>query len=76
MIMTHAESEQERIDFAKKAARHFAGDASMWTYTDGDIKPGALFAMRYGLGNDCVVVFRIGYDAPVVNYQELVRTVE
>ena len=76
MMMTYAEDEQQRIDFAKSAARWFAENPKGHTYTAGEIETGALFAMRYGLGDDCVVVFRISHDTPVVNFQNLIRGVE
>ena len=60
--------ETERQEFAKRAAACFAKDPRKWTYTDGDIREGCLFAMRFGLGNDCVVVFRLDPEYEPVNY--------
>lgn len=70
--MVHVESELETIEFAKKAGAHFASNPQHWTYTDGDIVAGCLFAMRYGLGNDCVVVFRLDEGFIPVNFQQLI----
>lgn len=72
MRMTDTYTESERMAFARKAADHFAGHKEHWTYSDGDGPvPGELFALRWGLGNDCVVVVRIGDDEPV-NYQSII----
>lgn len=71
MRMTHISAEQAQIDFAKRAAEAFAAEPKMFTF--GDLKPGSLLAMRYGLGDDCVVVMRLDPDHEPVNYQQLIR---
>ncbi len=72
MIMTTYSDERERRDFAKSAADHFATHPQHWTYSNNDgPTPGQLFALRWGLGDDCVVVFRVGDDEPV-NYQNII----
>lgn len=71
--MTYMDHEQETQAFARRAAAHFAKEPGHYTYTDGEIQAGELFAMRYGLGDDCVVVFRIDGAFTPTNYQELVR---
>ena len=67
-------SEDDEVrNFAKRAAERFARDDVIYTFTDSDIKAGCLFAMRSGLGNDCVVVFRLDEDFEPINYQQLVK---
>lgn len=60
--------------FANRAATHFADHPDDTTFTDALIKPGVLFAVRWGLAKDVVVfrVFRVGEDEPV-NYRHIVR---
>lgn len=70
MIYLHEREEQDR--FARKAAAHFEQHPEHWSYTDGDIRANAYFALRYGLGKDCVVVFKIGEDQPT-NYMNLIN---
>jgi len=73
MKMTYLQDEECIVEFAKRAAINFAKNPQHYTYTDGDIRSGFLFAMRFGLGDDCVVVFRIADDFEPVNFQELIR---
>jgi len=71
--MTTKYEELERLAFAERAAACFSKDAKMATFTDGDIAPGVFLALRWGLGNDCVLVVKLDeYDQPV-NYQQLVK---
>jgi hypothetical protein len=68
----HMSEEIERQEFAKKAADWFAKEPKCFTFTDGEIVAGCWFAVRWGLGEDCVVVFKIDEDSPVVNYHQLI----
>lgn len=71
--MTSKTAELERLAFAEKAAAHFKEHPEHWSYTDGDIEPGAFFALRWGGGGNCVLVLKLDdFDEPV-NYQELIR---
>lgn len=56
---------QKKIDFAKKAAKAFE-DPEIMTYGDSP-RPecGEFFAVKWGLGADCVLVFTIGDDPTV-----------
>jgi hypothetical protein len=76
MIMTTAQEEIESLDFAKRAANRFAKDKKLTTYTDSEISQGCLFAMRWGLCDDCVVVFRLDDSFTPINYQQLIKQVE
>lgn len=72
MRMTDTGTETLRMAFAQKAAEHFAKYEHHWTYSDGyGPEPGKWLALRWGLGNDCVVVIRVGDDEPV-NYQNII----
>ena len=54
--------------FAKKAAKAFKEDKDMVSYTYGEIEGGDFFALRFGLGGNRVVVFKIDDCEPVINY--------
>lgn len=73
MEMTYLKERQEKDAFAVRAARHFEENPECSSFTDGDIEPNAYFALRFGLGNDCVVVFRIDDETPT-NYQNLINS--
>ena len=49
----------EWIGFANKAAKDFGENPDHTTFTDGRIEAGCLFGVRWGLGNDCVLVFQL-----------------
>lgn len=70
MIMTRIEERRRQDDFAQRAARHFRDNPNHWSYTDGEIKAGEFFALRFGMGKDCVVIFTIGDDP--LNYQNII----
>ena len=72
MEHTFLHERQEQDSFAERAAKHFQANPEHWTYTDAEIETGAYFAMKFGMGNDCVVVFTIA-DNPV-NYQNIIGT--
>ena len=61
------------MEFAKDAAKHFAENPSHSSY--GDIKPGSLIALRWGLVDDCVLVLKLNSEHIPVNYQQLIKTV-
>lgn len=63
----------EEIAFAEKAARVFAESPTLVTYTETDIVPGCFFAVRWGLGEDCVVVLKLDDDHIPTNYAQLIR---
>lgn len=67
MITMNLEEQKEKLEFVQRAAKLFANSKRV-TFTDG-----SLFALRFGLDNDCVVVFRIDEDFPVENYQNIIN---
>ena len=71
MKMIYAEEVSKELDFARRAAERFAKDEKLFTY--GDIESGGFLALRWGLGEDCVVVVKIDSDHIPTNYQQLIR---
>ncbi|MCM2973802.1 hypothetical protein [Larsenimonas suaedae] len=67
--MTSTGDSQREIAFVQKAAKHFAEHPEHTTFTDGDVKPGVPLALRWGMGDDCVLVVWISEEGEVVNYQ-------
>ncbi len=49
----------EIIDFVNSAKEHFEKDNNMRTFTINAVDAGCLFAVRWGLGDDCVLVFKL-----------------
>ena len=56
---TMMSEQEELLRFVREAATIFSEDTKLTSYTQYDIKPGCLFALRWGLDNDCVMVFRL-----------------
>ncbi len=73
MRMTFLTNEEETIKFAKMAANDFEKNPQHMSFTLGEIEPGCLFALRYGLGDDCVLVFKLDESFEPVNFQNLVQ---
>jgi len=67
---------EDELAFARKAAAHFAREPKHSTYTDGAIEPGCFLAIRWGLGEDCVVVVKLDDAHVPTNYAEIVRQFE
>jgi hypothetical protein len=61
------------IEFAEKAAAHFAANPKHWSYSLAEIAPGCLVALRWGLGDDCVLVFKLDEQFTPTIYAQLVR---
>lgn len=62
---------REQLAFAEEAGRHFAANPGHWSYTRGEVVEGELIALRWGLGDDCALVFTIGCEPAV--YAQVAR---
>jgi len=71
--MVNLSDELEQIEFAKQAAALFATDEKKSSY--GEINPGGFIALRWGLGDDCVLVLKLDEFHVPTNYAGLVRQV-
>lgn len=69
--MVHLSDELAQIEFAKSAAEYFAAHPAKASY--GEIAPGQLLALRWGLGDDCVLVLKLDELHVPTNYAQLVR---
>lgn len=69
--MTTVEQDAEQAAFAVKAASHFAAHPEHSTV--GDIKPGGFLALRWGMGEDCVLVVKLDDYHEPTNYQQIIK---
>jgi hypothetical protein len=62
----------EELAFMKKAAEYFAAHPSKSSY--GDIEPDTFLALRWGLGEDCVLVLKLAelWQHTPTNYQNVI----
>ena len=63
---TSISAAREELVFVQKAAEAFKTNPAWATY--GDLGPGQLLALRWGLDNNCVMVVKIAEDSIPVNY--------
>jgi hypothetical protein len=59
MRQVRPDTVRAELAFAEKAAAWFSEHPEHRSYTDGYIEPGCLLALRWGLGNDCVLVMKL-----------------
>jgi len=71
--MTTLQEHVALSEFAERAARSMENNKDIYTYSDGQPAPGQLLALRWGLGNDCVLVVRLDDDFEPVNFQQAIR---
>ena len=64
--------ETARLDFARKAAKHFEENPQNVTFSRNGPEKGEFFALRWGAGLDCVVVFKIHEYEDIINYCEFI----
>lgn len=71
MRQINIEQQLSEIEFVNRAKECFKESAKIRTYTDsGTLEEGELFAMKWGLGDDCIVVFYIGSEP--INYTQVI----
>ena len=70
-IMTSISDTEELLDFVKKAANHFSQNEQHSTF--GDLIPGSYLAIRWGLGNDCVLVLKVDENSQIVVFQQAIN---
>jgi len=73
MRMVYMDDEDEAKAFAIKAAKGFEEHNEWMTYADKKIAAGCLFAVRWGLLDNCVLVFKLDELFEPVNYQGLIK---
>lgn len=71
--MTTIDDDRALCSFAECAAAAMAKDTNIATYSDGNPTSGGFLAIRWGLGNDCVLVVRLDDDFEPVNFQQAIR---
>jgi hypothetical protein len=76
MRMIYLEYEKKQQDFAIRAAKHFVKNKEHASYSDGEIEPGCLLALRWGAYADCILVLKLSENHIPTNYQQLVREYE
>jgi len=65
--------ENEIQAFAKRAAAHFSENSDVATYSDKGLSRGCLLALRWGMGEDCVVVVKLSEGFEPINYTQLIK---
>lgn len=69
MRMLTMSEELKKLRFVTEAKKYMNSRPKCYSY--GVLEPGEYFAMRFGLGDNCLVVFRIDPDCNIENYQQI-----
>ena len=72
MRLVNVEEEQAQIAFALHAAEAFGANPRMHSFTGGDIAPGVLLALRWGLHDRAVLVLKLDESHVPTIYGDLV----
>lgn len=73
MRHVHAHHVEDELAFARAAGQAFADDPKITSYSgEHDIAPGAMLALRWGLGDDCVLVLRLSEAHEPTIYAQIV----
>lgn len=74
MRLVYPSDLRDEIAFAERVAKAMGKDPEMQSYTDGEIVPGCLIGLRWGLEDDCVLVLRLSdYHTPTI-YGEVIQS--
>lgn len=65
------EDEEEKHKFVKEVAKAFNENKDLASY--GDLEPGSYLALRWGLGNDCILVLKLDEYFQQENYSGLLN---
>lgn len=65
--------EEEKQAFVKEAAAYFAKNEKKWSYAAGNIVAGCYFALRWGMDDNSVLLFKLDENLEPVIYGQAVR---
>src|SRR3989304_310501 len=69
--MTYLSNELEQIEFVKKASQDLTENLHHNSF--GELTPGSLLAMRWGLMDNCILVLKLDVQFTPVNYEEVIK---
>jgi hypothetical protein len=73
MRQVHESDLLAELAFAKRAAEKFAAEPKTSSFSDADITRGEFLALRWGLGDDCVLVLKLDEIHTPTIYAQQVR---
>lgn len=73
MRIIYLSEEKEIQGFAQRAARYFEENPQHRSYSDREINPGCLLAMKWGRWDNCVLVLKLDDFFEPINYQNLIH---
>ena len=65
--MTNLNEQEQQLAFVKEAIDYFNSHEKIYTY--GSLEKGSLFAMRWGMMDDCVLLLKLDEEFTRINYQ-------
>lgn len=73
MKALYLSEEEKKLSFVKEAANFFSTNPTKKSYTSGNITPGEFFALRWGYGEDCILIFKLSEDFIPELYQQVIK---
>ena len=73
MKMTSIAEQMIELEFVSRAAKHFEENPKHFTF--GETKPGELWGVRWGMGENCVLVIKLDEEKPLAIYQNEIRKI-
>ena len=70
MLATTLENQEKLIGFVKQAVKRFGESPGLATF--GDVRPGEYLALRWGMGEDCVLVIRLDKNFEPINFHQAI----
>lgn len=71
--MTSVEEEESLLKVVKDAAENFEGNPKHASF--GDLTPGSYLALRWGLGEDCILILKLDHYFENRNYQQAIKRI-
>lgn len=72
MRHVHESDLLDELEFAREAAAKFASNPKLFSYSRSELQQGEFLALRWGLGDDCVLVLRLhDVHAPTIYAQQI-----
>lgn len=77
MKIVSAHDIRDELAFMEGAAAKFASNPAMWSFSTGEIHPGCLLALRWGMSDDCVLVVKLDeFHVPTIYSQAVKHAAE
>ena len=71
--VVYLKDEEAKNKFAKEAAKYFSKHPDKYSFTIGEIEPDCFFALRWGMFEDCVLIFKLHENFEPIIYSQIIK---